>query len=84
MRFFLSRIKPDQKGVIFMSTYEPERVEVEDMVDFRFAKHPIATNKLALNSLGVTEFPEPGECIKVQICSESEADEHLKEVFEEN
>jgi len=83
MRFFLSRLKPDT-GAIFMSTYEPERVEVEEMVDFRFKKHPVVANKLALNGLGVTVFPEPGECIKVHLSSESEADKHLKEVFEEN
>lgn len=82
MRFYVSKTKPDN-GCIFMSTYKPERVEVEDMVDFRFKKHQIATNKLALDGLGVTQFPEPGECIEVHICSETENDKHLKEVFEE-
>ena len=82
MRFFLSRLKPDN-GRIFMSTYKPERVEVGDMVDFRFPKQPVATSVLALDGLGVTEFPEEGECIKVHINSETEAEKHMKEVFEE-
>ena len=84
MRFFLSRLKPDT-GAIFMSTYEPERVEMNDVVDFRFKKLPVVTSEQALSGLGVRQFPEPGNCIRVTINSaDSEAEGHMKEVFEEN
>ena len=89
MRFFIARTKPCN-GALYLSSYKPEMFSIgEGVVDWAFKKAPLKSKLDNIDGLyetyGITKLPEPGEMMEVQVNSgDSEAEKHLKEVFEEN